>query len=205
MLNLNAKIPLPEKTEFQFFKDNTLSNWKFEDCLQFRLGTDKSGSPLGANKIFSQYCQIMNEIKTKLRNEEVKKYVTKLLNINDYKNKNKEQTVVSNNFHNVNYCTTSIMEAHGSEKLQGSKKRKVKEDTNENKLCLEGEDNEEEGKEPCWDFSSGIAEEEEKIVVIEDVDVNIWEVWTKVLELMKEDNINQYRIYVITLYIAWII
>ncbi|KAG1175300.1 hypothetical protein G6F36_011121 [Rhizopus arrhizus] len=194
MLNLNAKIPLPEKTEFQFFKDNTLSNWKFEDYLQFRLGTDKSGSSLGANKIFSQYCQIMNEIKTKLRNEEVKKYVTKLLNINDYKNKNKEQTVVSNNFHNVNYCTTSIMEAHGSEKLQGSKKRKVKEDTNENKLCLEGEDNEEEGKEPCWDFSSGIAEEEEKIVVIEDVDVNIWEVWTKVLELMKEDNINQYSL-----------
>lgn len=85
MLNMNAKIPLPEKTEFQFFKDNTLSNWKFEDCLQFRLGTDKSGSPLGANKIFSQYCQIMNEIKTKLRNEEVKKYVTKVLNINDYK------------------------------------------------------------------------------------------------------------------------
>ncbi|EIE79401.1 hypothetical protein RO3G_04106 [Rhizopus delemar RA 99-880] len=56
------------------------------------------------------------------------------------------------------------MEAHGSEKLQGSKKRK------------------------------GIAEEEEKIVVIEDVDVNIWEVWTKVLELMKEDNINQYSL-----------
>ena len=46
------------------------------------------------------------------------------------------------------------MEAHGSEKLQGSKKRKVKEDTNENKLCLEGEDNEEEGKEPCWNFGS---------------------------------------------------
>ncbi|KAG1607722.1 hypothetical protein G6F46_012089 [Rhizopus delemar] len=136
MLNLNAKIPLPEKTEFQFFKDNTLSNWKFEDCLQFRLGTDKSGSPLGANKIFSQYCQIMNEIKTKLRNEEVKKYVTKLLNSNDYKGTEEE-------------------------------------------------------------------EEEEEVVVIEDVDVNIWEVWTKVLELMKEENINQYRVYVITLYVAW--
>ncbi|KAG1488085.1 hypothetical protein G6F53_013639 [Rhizopus delemar] len=97
------------------------------------------------------------------------------------------------------------MEAHGSEKLQGSKKRKVKEDTNENKLCLEGEDNEEEGKEPCWNFGSGTEEEEEEeeVVVIEDVDVNIWEVWTKVLELMKEENINQYRVYVITLYVAW--
>ena len=66
-------------------------------------------------------------------------------------------------------------------------------------------------------FVQGIAEEEEKIVVIEDVDVNIWEVWTKVLELMKEENINQYRylslklirlsfryrVYVITLYVAW--
>ncbi|KAG1475916.1 hypothetical protein G6F47_013873 [Rhizopus delemar] len=46
-------------------------------------------------------------------------------------------------------------------------------------------------------------EEEEEVVVIEDVDVNIWEVWTKVLELMKEENINQYRVYVITLYVAW--
>ena len=82
MLDLNGKVVLPDKKEFEFFKQNNLSNWNFQGFMQHcQL---KNRMPLKIDKAISQYKLCLNNIKQCAQDEDVKKYVENLLEeVND--------------------------------------------------------------------------------------------------------------------------
>lgn len=77
MLDLNSKVTLPNKKEFEFFQKNRLSNWKFTDFIQHCQ--ENSRMPVRIDKVSSQYEMCLNNIKQTKQEDDVKKYIEKLL------------------------------------------------------------------------------------------------------------------------------
>ncbi|KAL9537943.1 hypothetical protein PS6_011669 [Mucor atramentarius] len=184
MLDLNGKVVLPDKKEFEFFKQNNLSNWNFQDFMQHcQL---KNRMPLKIDKAISQYKLCLNNIKQCAQDEDVKKYVENLLEeVIDKPTEHQSNTTI-NNFHNVNYGTTTVMEAHsGATVEQSNKKRKIAEDA----LPTTHSDGP-----PLYD-SWEDTESEGEIVVEEDIEMNVWDIWKKILDTMQQDgNIEKYSL-----------
>lgn len=69
MLDLNNKVVLPNKKEFEFFKQNNLSYWNFKHFMQHcQL---KNRMPLNIVKVISQYIQCLNNIKQYVQDNDV--------------------------------------------------------------------------------------------------------------------------------------
>ncbi|KAG0929152.1 hypothetical protein G6F32_012368 [Rhizopus arrhizus] len=202
MLDLNNKVVLPNKKELEFFKQNNLSNWNFKDFIQHcQL---KNRTSLKIDKVISQYKLCLNSIKQCVQDDDVKRYVENLSKeINDKPTEYQSKTTV-NNFHNANYRNTTVMEAHGAVTVeQNNKKRKIAEDpqtsltetqsevspTTHSGLSLSPEHY---GPSlyDSWEGTEG----EEEILVEEDIEMNVWDIWKKILDTMQRDgDIDKYR------------
>ncbi|KAI7902404.1 uncharacterized protein BX663DRAFT_552326 [Cokeromyces recurvatus] len=203
MLDLNSKVVLPNKKELEFFKQNSLSNWSFKDFMQHcQL---KNRMSLKIDKVINQYKLCLNNIKQCVQDNDVKRYVENLLEeINNKPTEDPSKTTV-NHIHYVNYGTTNVMEAHSAITVeQYDKKRKVTEDpqtslteaqlevlpTTHSNLSLSPEHYDPSLYDPWEDTES-----EEEIVVEEDIEMNVWDIWKKILDTMQRDgDINKYSL-----------
>ncbi|KAI8077258.1 uncharacterized protein B0P05DRAFT_124855 [Gilbertella persicaria] len=203
MLDLNNKVVLPNKKEIEFFKQNNLSNWNFKDFMQHcQL---KNRMSLKIDKVISQYKLCLNNIKQCVQDDEVKRYVENLSEeVNDKPTEDQLKTTV-NNFHNVNYGTATVMEAHGAVKVeQNNKKRKIAEDPQTSSTEAQSEVS------PTTHSGLSLSpehysislydsweetESEEEIVVEEDIEMNVWDIWKKILDTMQRDgDIDKYSL-----------
>lgn len=77
MLNLNSKISLPGNKDFDFFRNNNLSNWTLKCFMQY-YEDNKRNLPK-FDVIFNQYKQRLNDINDFINDEDIKLYIQSLL------------------------------------------------------------------------------------------------------------------------------
>lgn len=77
MLNLHTKISLPKNKEYDFFRNNNLSDWTISCFKQHRLNNARIKPNM--NVIITQYRQRLVDISGTVKDEDVKQYIASLL------------------------------------------------------------------------------------------------------------------------------
>ncbi|KAI8367889.1 hypothetical protein EDC96DRAFT_506427 [Choanephora cucurbitarum] len=201
ILDLNNKVLLPNKEELEFLKLSSLSNWHLKDFMEHcQL---KNRTPLKSDKAISQYKLCRNNIRQCVQDDGAKGYVESLLDKASDKPTEGPSSTTINNFHNVNHGT-AIMEAHSAVTVKHNiKKRKIAEDS----LTASTEEQSEVLPTTHSDLSSlseqcgttmydwEVTDSEEEVLVEEDVEMNVWDVWKNIPEAMQRDgNIDKYSL-----------
>jgi hypothetical protein len=77
MLNLHNKISLPKNKAYDFFRSNDLSDWTISCFKQYQLNNSRVKPNI--NVIINQYKQRLIDISGVVKDEDVKQYITSLL------------------------------------------------------------------------------------------------------------------------------
>lgn len=92
MLNLHTKISLPKNKEYDFFRNNNLSDWTISFFKQHQSNNARIQPKM--NVIINQYKQRLVDISGFVKDEDVKQYIADFLKDVGNKAKSKRLKVV---------------------------------------------------------------------------------------------------------------